>query len=133
MQYESVGALMTQLQIVENPLGSVGHTDSVDVGGVTGLGVFDAGGCGRCYTEQGMLFSSDNLCVLTRHGDFVVWKSTRVHQCTQLQVIRPDGKCTCKVKRITFTNYLRKHLNTQCNATSAPPSHTKSVSSCGMG
>ena len=80
-----------------------------------------------------VLFSSDNLCVLTRHGDFVVWKSTRVHQCTQLQVIRPDGKCTCKVKRITFTNYLRKHLNTQCNATSAPPSHTKSVSSCGMG
>jgi hypothetical protein len=127
---------MTQLQIVENPLGSVGHTDSVDVGGVTGLGVVDVGGCGRCYilcyTEQGMLFSSDNLCVLTRHGDFLVWKSTRVHQCTQLQVIRPDGRCTCKclskVKRITFTCYLRKHLNlnTQYNATSASPSHTKS-------
>jgi hypothetical protein len=61
----TVGALMTQLQIVENPLGSIGHADSVDDGGVTGLSVFDVGGCGSCYTEQGMLFRSDNLCLLT--------------------------------------------------------------------
>jgi hypothetical protein len=116
VHFDAVGAMMTQLQIVENPLGSIGHTDSVDVGGVTGLSVFDVGGCGCCYTEQGMLFRDDKLCVLTRHSDYLVWKSTRVHQCTQLQVIRPDGECKCKVKRITFTCYLRKHLNTQCNA-----------------
>ena len=110
---------MTQLQIVQNPLGSIGHTDSVDVGGVTGLKVFDVGGCGCCYTEQGMLFRDDNLCVLTRLSDFLVWKSTRVHQCTQLQVMRLGGKCKCKVKRIicsiTSTCYVRKHLNTQCS------------------
>jgi hypothetical protein len=48
------------------PLGSIGHTDSVDVGGVTGLSAFDVGGCGCCYTEQGVLFRDDKLCVLTR-------------------------------------------------------------------
>jgi hypothetical protein len=41
VHFDAVGAVMTQLQIVENPLGSIGHTDSVDVGGVTGLSVFD--------------------------------------------------------------------------------------------
>jgi hypothetical protein len=86
---------MTQLQIVETPLGSIAHTDSVDEGGVTGLCVFDVGGYGRCYTEQGMLFRKDSLCVLIRHGDFLVWKSTRTHQCTQLQVIRSDDTCKC--------------------------------------
>jgi hypothetical protein len=105
---------MTQLQIVENPLGSVGHTDSTDVGGITGLSVYDVGGCDGCYTEQGMLFDDDSLCVLTRHGDYMVWKSSRTHQCTQLAVVRPNRMCKCKVKRITFTCYLRKHTNTVC-------------------
>jgi hypothetical protein len=85
VHFDAVGAMMTQLQIVENPLGSIGHTDSVDVGGVTGLSMFDVGGCGCCYTEQGMMFRDDKLCVLTRHSGYLVWKSTRVHQCTQLQ------------------------------------------------
>jgi hypothetical protein len=67
---------MTQLQIVLNPQSSIRHTDSADVGGVTGLSVFNVGGCGSCYTEQGMLFRDDKLCVLTRHSDFLVWKFT---------------------------------------------------------
>jgi hypothetical protein len=49
--------MMTQLQILETPLGSIGHTDSVDVGGATGLSV---------------LFRDDKLCVLTRHSDYLV-------------------------------------------------------------
>ena len=47
------GAYMSQLQICDQPVGSVGHRDSMDVGAVTGLVVCDSGGCGSCFTEQG--------------------------------------------------------------------------------
>ena len=60
-----------------------------------------------------MYFRERDLSVNNVAGDFLLWASDEEHQCTELRVIRPRAECKCKVRRLTFTCFLRKQTATQ--------------------